>query len=63
MSAHAPRDEQAPSRANSVRPWPCTKCQAQAHQPCRSLTTGRVTDTHTVRLTRPAGFSTEDTPR
>lgn len=40
------------SKHSSVRPWPCTKCEAQAGDPCRSLTTGRVTDTHTARLHR-----------
>jgi hypothetical protein len=36
--------------AASVRPWLCTKCDAAPGQPCRSLTTGRVTDTHAARL-------------
>lgn len=44
----------APSKAASVRPWPCPACHAEAGHACRSLTTGRVTDTHTSRLNPPA---------
>lgn len=36
--------------AASVRPWICAKCNAAPGEPCRSLTTGRVTDTHAARL-------------
>lgn len=36
--------------AASVRPWLCTTCDAAPGEPCRSLTTGRVTDTHVARL-------------
>lgn len=28
---------------------PCPKCEASADEPCRSLTTHRVTDTHAAR--------------
>jgi hypothetical protein len=36
-----------------VRPryaWGCDKCGAPAFEHCRSLTTGRITDTHKARL-------------
>ena len=29
---------------------PCPTCKAAADQPCRTLTTGRVTDTHVARI-------------
>jgi hypothetical protein len=39
------------SKAVSAQyPRPCPTCGAEPYQPCRSLTTGRVTDTHHARL-------------
>lgn len=29
---------------------PCGKCLAKAYEPCRTLTTGRITDTHRIRI-------------
>ena len=52
----------------SVRPWPCTKCDAAPGEPCRSLTTGRVANTHTARLrwdgvlTAPTARTPEESP-
>ena len=31
-------------------PNPCPKCGAKRGAPCRTLTTGRVTDTHLARM-------------
>lgn len=42
---------QAQSTAPSARYGrPCKTCKAAADQPCRTLTTGRVTDTHAARI-------------
>lgn len=41
------------STAASVRPWQRPRCGAKAGQPCRSIHTRRVTDTHVDRLNPP----------
>ena len=41
----------APSKAASAQyPNVCPVCFAKPKQPCRTLKTGRVTDTHLVRI-------------
>lgn len=41
-----------PSGAVSAQyPVTCSTCKAAPFTPCRSLTTGRVTDTHVARIT------------
>lgn len=57
------------SRAASAQyPRPCSTCGAGSREPCRTLTTGRVTDTHIARIQtapEPSGVDGEpaDAPR
>lgn len=49
-SAHRDRRKKASKAVSARYVNPCSKCLAKAYEPCRSLTSGRVTDTHLVRV-------------